>query len=78
MIVVISFLCLVLGLLFGYFARELLSTLKRFENVLRGLNKAQAENQPPETTFAEPLTRAEMAAMLESERIALLNPDKRE
>lgn len=61
----------------GYYLREVLDTLKRTVTKLEALRGAEAANKPPATGFAEPMTRAEVAGMLESERIALLNPDDR-
>lgn len=61
----------------GYYLREVLDTLKRSVTKLEALRGAEAAKKPPATSFAEPMTRAEVAGMIEEERINLLNPRQR-
>jgi hypothetical protein len=58
----------------GFKYREVKDTVSKLKTTVEALTRSQKANTPPDTKFAEPLTRAEMAAELEKEKIDLLNP----
>lgn len=59
----------------GFYLRELLEVIKRIETRLQYLKLGQDKATEPKAraTFAEPMSRAEIAAMIEEERINVLN-----
>lgn len=65
---------LILGLLTGFYSRELLSVLKRIESRMWLLNKSNEKPKPTSSAaFAEPMTNAEVIAMIEQEKVDALN-----
>lgn len=69
---------ILIGLVFvafltGYWLREVLDTMRRIVNGLDGLRTSQEKDKKPSTSFAEPMTRQEVIALLEQEKIDLLN-----
>lgn len=65
---------IILTFFLGYYLREVLDALKRMVEHLERLKDPEAAEKPTRSSFAEPMTRVEVAAMLEKERIDLLNP----
>ncbi len=57
----------------GYYLRDIRDKLLQLLARVGELKLAQDKSKPPSTGFAEPLTRAELAASLEDEKIRLLN-----
>lgn len=55
----------------GFYMREVLDTLRRLINSLDGLKTSQTDKKP--TSFAEPMSRQEVIALLEEEKISVLN-----
>lgn len=67
-------LTLIFGLVVGFYSRLVLDTLKRIESRLWLLNKSSEKPKPTSSaTFAEPMSRAEVIAMLEQERVDVIN-----
>ena len=64
---------LILGLLVGFWAKELLVTLKHINTSLRDLRSSEAQKPQNTASFAEPMTRAEAIALMEQERIEAIN-----
>lgn len=65
------YLTLILAFFTGWYLRELLSTLQRLEARI-GILRAP-EKQKTQTSFAEPMTRAEVIGLMEQERIDAIN-----
>ncbi len=66
---------LVLAFLVGYHLRDIKEKLVWLAAKVLELKEAQTKAKTPETNFAEPMSRAELAGMAEQERIKLLNPN---
>ncbi len=69
---------LLLGLVFlsffvGYYLREVIGILLNIKNTIQSLKVAQEGTKPSGTTFAGPMSRAEVAALIEQEKIDILN-----
>lgn len=69
------YLLVVLAFFIGYYLRELMSVLKRIEARLRILNNKsdKKDDKPPAATFVGEMTRAEIVAMIEEERVEAMN-----
>lgn len=71
------YILLVLAFFIGYYLREIMGVLRRIEARLGLLNLTQAKQEPKATpaSFVEPMTKAEMIAMMEEERVEAMNRD---
>lgn len=58
----------------GYYLRQIRDLLISFGAKLSALQQAQKKAEGPKTAFADTMTRAELAALAEEDRIKLLNP----
>lgn len=68
------YLTLVLAFMLGFWMREVLVSLKRIIAVLERLRLSEKKKpQQQQTSFAEPMTRAEVVALIEQERVDALN-----
>lgn len=71
LIILVAFLA---GAVLGYYLRRVVDLVLNIRGRVVELRRHQDnEKSTPSTGFAEPMTRAEMAAMLEEEKIDLLN-----
>lgn len=69
---------ILIGLIFisfflGFYLREVLDTLHNILERLESLKNGQKEEIKPAMGMAEPMTRQEVLALMEKERIELLN-----
>ena len=68
------YLLIVLAFFLGYYLREIRNYLIAILDKVSDMKLTQDKPKTPEMGFAEPLTRAELAALNEDEKIRLLNP----
>lgn len=57
----------------GYYLREVLDSLKRLIRSVEALRSAEEKPPRQPTTFAEPMTKAEVIALMEQERVEAMN-----
>lgn len=67
------YLTTIATLFLGFYLREVLDTLKRLLVAVEALRGSQEPKKAEPASFSEPMTRAEMVAQLEDEKIRLLN-----
>lgn len=65
---------LVIAFFVGYYLQQIRSLLIKVLAKINELKIAQDKAKPPTTGFAEEMTRAEMLAELEADKIRMLNP----
>ncbi len=71
-----SLLIAIASVLIGFYAREILVALKSILAVTERLRASQNETKTqstPTNNFVEPMTRAEVVALMEQERVEAMN-----
>lgn len=68
------YLLIVLSFFVGYYLRDIKDRLLRLTQKIEGLKTAKDKPKTASMGFGEPMTRAELAALAEDEKIRLLNP----
>lgn len=63
-----------LGLIIGYFFREIRETLRRIEKAIKRLMERQPEEQKKNMSFGEPMSMQDLEEMEDEARINALNP----